>query len=124
MNKCREEAIDNLICRLHQIHKDLLNGVRGCGYECSSILYGALAKKMQSNDLLSPRPTAPFSGINYQQLVQKLSEFESPQWTRPNSYYSGYGSSTRHECSGFSFASLFGGLNDSLDGLHLHSYIS
>jgi hypothetical protein len=123
MNKCREEAIDNLIRRIPETHEDLLIGIRGCGYDCSSIMYGALAKAMHSNDLLSPRPTAPFPGINYKGLVQKVLAFESPQWTFQNSYYSIYGSSKRHLCLESSFESLFGGLNDSLNGLHLHSYI-
>lgn len=122
MNNCREEAIDKLIHRIHQTHEDLLIGARGCGYECSSIMYGALAKAMHSNDLLSPRPTAPFPGINYTGLVQKVLKFESPQWTSQNSYYSGYGSSNLHKCFESSFASLFGGLKNSLSGLHLHSY--
>lgn len=75
-------------------------------------MYGALAKKMQSNDLISPKPTIPFPDTNYKQLAQKVLEFESPQWTLLNSYYSGYGSSYRHKCLECSFASLFDSLDD------------
>ncbi|OKL63247.1 hypothetical protein UA08_01841 [Talaromyces atroroseus] len=117
MNKCREEAIAKLIDKLHQTLTDLLNDSRGCSYECRSIMYGALTKQMQSNDLLSPRPVTPFPGVSYKQLVQKVSGFRSPQWVvgERSRYY--------HSCLGSSFARLFGELSDSIEGLHLENFV-
>lgn len=79
--------------------------------------------QMQSNDLLSPMPTAPFPGENYKQLVQKVSKFASPQWALWTSYHS-IDSTCRHNCPGSSFASLFGKLADSIEGLYLQSFVS
>ncbi|CRG92731.1 hypothetical protein PISL3812_09797 [Talaromyces islandicus] len=124
MNKRREEVIDNLICRIHQTQKDFLNGSRGCIYECRSIMYGALTKEMQSNDLLSPLPTSPFPGKNYQQLAQKVSKFKSPQWTAWTSRSSAFDSPYRHNCLNSTFATIFSGLNGTIEGLHLYSFIS
>ncbi|KAH1984739.1 hypothetical protein KXW88_001401 [Aspergillus fumigatus] len=72
MNDRREEAINNLIQVLHDTREALLSGTRGCGFECSSIMYGALSKEMRSNDLLPSRPAAPFANLNYASLVQKV----------------------------------------------------
>ncbi|OOO09296.1 hypothetical protein OAory_01105920 [Aspergillus oryzae] len=47
MNKYREEAISNLVTLLHDTRKAFLSGTRGCCFECSSIMYGALTKYMR-----------------------------------------------------------------------------
>ncbi|KJK66781.1 hypothetical protein P875_00127847 [Aspergillus parasiticus SU-1] len=47
INKHREEAINNLVTLLHDTCEALLSGTRGCCFECSSIMYGALTKEMR-----------------------------------------------------------------------------
>lgn len=69
MNERRQEAINNLIHLIHGTREVLLSGNRGCGFECSSIMYGALTKEMQSSGLLSSRPAAPFPDLNYKYSV-------------------------------------------------------
>ena len=83
-------------------------------------MYGALTKEMRSVDLLLPRPEAPFPGLNYKGLVQKVQSFTVPWWTSPSS---GYSSNFCHSCANSSFEALFGTLNDSIQGLDLHSFI-
>jgi hypothetical protein len=119
MNERRQAAVNNLIQILHERREDLLSGIRGCGFECSSIMYGALSKEMHSNDLLSPRPAAPFPNLNYKYLVWKVLSFASPQWRGPYSGYASYGSNYPHNCYDSSFTSLFGKLNDAIEGLDL-----
>lgn len=124
MNECRQVAINNLIQFVHDTREALLRGIRGCGFECSSIMYGALSKEMHSNDLLSPRPAAPFPDLNYKYLVWKVLSFASPRWKDSSSGYSSYGSRNCHNCSDSSFASLFGQLNDAIEGLDLDNLSS
>ncbi|KAE8337848.1 hypothetical protein BDV24DRAFT_177204 [Aspergillus arachidicola] len=117
MNKHREEAINNLVTFLHDTREALLSGNRGCGFECSSIMYGALTKEMRSINLFLPRPEAPFSGLIYKDLVNKVLSFTMPRWTTPSQ---GYRSGYQHSCSDSSFEALFGMLNDTIQGLDLH----
>jgi hypothetical protein len=124
MNERRQAAVNKLIQILHERREDLLSGIRGCGFECSSIMYGALSKGMHSNDLLSPRPAAPFPNLNYKYLVRKVLSFVSPQWKDSYSGYSDYGSSYPHNCYDSSFTSLFGKLNDAIEGLNLDNVSS
>ncbi|PYI12642.1 hypothetical protein BO78DRAFT_402522 [Aspergillus sclerotiicarbonarius CBS 121057] len=119
MNERRQEAIQNLVLLLHETRDALLTGHRGCDFECSSIMYGALTKQMQSCNLLSPRPAAPFPNLKYKCLVQQVLSFKSPQWRTPSSYY------YDHNCSASSFTSLFEELDKSpaIKGLDLYSLI-
>lgn len=79
MNDRREKAISDIIPLLRERRKAFLNDSQGCGFECSSIMYGALSKQMRSNGLLSPWPAAPFSGLEYKLIVQRVLAFESPR---------------------------------------------
>ncbi|PKY04456.1 hypothetical protein P168DRAFT_297303 [Aspergillus campestris IBT 28561] len=80
MDDRRQGAITDLVLRLHETREKFLSGSRGCGYECSSIMYGTLTKQMQSNALLWPRPEVPFLDLNYISLVQRVLSFKSPGW--------------------------------------------
>ncbi|KAE8309380.1 hypothetical protein BDV41DRAFT_580579 [Aspergillus transmontanensis] len=123
MNKYREEAISNLVTLLHDTREALLSGTRGCCFECSSITYGALTKDMRSVDLYLPRPEAPFPGLNYKGLVQKVLSFTVPRWTRWDDTYDDYSPVYQHSCSDSSFKALLGILNDTIQGLDLHNLI-
>jgi hypothetical protein len=119
MNICRHEAIENLVTLLHETRNAFLNGTRGCGFECRSIMYGALTVGMESSNLLSPKPVAPFPNLNYNRLARKIMAFKSPRWHEITSGYSSYGSSYPHSCSNATFAPIFALLDGSLGGLEL-----
>ncbi|KAK2752502.1 hypothetical protein FQN54_008095 [Arachnomyces sp. PD_36] len=123
MNYRREKAISDIVFLLRERRKAFLNDSQGCGFECRSIMYGALSKQLRSIGLLSPRPTAPFSGLEYKLIVQRVLAFESPRWYGSSLGYSGRGSKYVHDCFSSSFATLFGDLKDSIEGLDLESYI-
>ena len=120
MNDKRQGAIGGLIFRLEETRDELQNGSKGCGFECSSIMYGALTKQMHSNDLLSLRPVAPFPDLNYRSLMQKVLSFRSPVWYGPVSYYSNY----RHSCRYSTFKLLFDVLEDTLEGHDLKDSVN
>ncbi|KAJ5378338.1 uncharacterized protein N7496_005747 [Penicillium cataractarum] len=68
-------------------------------------MYGALT--IQSKDLLLTKPEIPFPNVNYKSLVQRMTDFRSPEC-----------------CPGSSFASIFGALEGSLEGLELDQFNS
>jgi hypothetical protein len=93
MNICRQEAIENLVTLLHKTRDAFLYGTRGCGFECRSIMYGALTMGMESSNLLSPKPVIPFPNLNYNCLARNIMAFTSPRWYGLSPGYSSYGSS-------------------------------
>lgn len=119
MNDKRQGAIAGLIFQLEETRDELQNGSKGCGFECSSIMYGALTKEMHLNALLSLRPVAPFPDLNYRSLVQKVLSFRSPVWYGQFSYYSSY----QHNCQYSTFKLLFDVLEDTIEGHDLKDSI-
>ncbi|KAL3441752.1 hypothetical protein BJX65DRAFT_288015 [Aspergillus insuetus] len=118
----RLSAIERVLDRLYQTHEALLSGSRGCDFECSSIMYGALTREMRSANLLSPRPAPPYETISYKSLVKRILAFKSPSWAGwSSSAYLGYGSSP-HSCSTSNFNRIFGGMNDAIGGLQFSLY--
>ena len=119
INISRQRATDSLINFLCETRGAFLAGTRGCGFECRSIMYGALTMQMQSKNLLSPKPVTPFLNLNYDDLAQTILAFQSPRWCSPSSIYSSYSYASPHNCSDASFKSVFATLEDPLDGLDL-----
>ncbi|RAL16792.1 BTB/POZ domain-containing protein [Aspergillus homomorphus CBS 101889] len=120
MNDKRQGAIAGLIARLDETRDGLQDGSKGCGFECSSIMYGALTKEMYLNNLLSLRPVAPFPDLSYRSLVQKVSSFRSPAWYSHKSYNPSY----RHDCVDSTFELLIGVLEDTIEGLDLKDSVT
>lgn len=102
MNRRRNNAISAVLSSLAELRDAFLDGSRGCCFECSSIMLGALTKHMHSSGLLSPEPAAPFPGLSYCQLVETVRGFRSPQWHSD----SGYSRYSWHTCGEASFSSL------------------
>ncbi|EQL37997.1 hypothetical protein BDFG_01014 [Blastomyces dermatitidis ATCC 26199] len=122
MNDFRQKAIENRITQLHERRESFLKGDRGCGFECSSIMFGALTKHMHSNNLLSPRPVAPFEELNYRDLIDKLLSLQEPRWfsSLSESYYE---SISRHDCQDSALISPRGALVNNMEGLSLWVYL-
>lgn len=79
-------------------------------------MYGTLTLQMQPISLLLPKPREPFPNISYSDLVESLLAFKSPEWY-------GYRTSNFHKCRDTSFAFLFAGIKDILEGLNLEDFI-
>src|SRR5215469_795492 len=114
MNKCREEAIQMVIVSLQKRRDAFLRGDRGCGFECSAIMFGVLTKRMLSSALISPEPTAPFLGLKYKDLVNTVRSFKTPQWSHPHRRH-------QHSCSDSSFRYWLG-TKDDVEGLDLDCF--
>ncbi|KAE8397272.1 hypothetical protein BDV37DRAFT_277048 [Aspergillus pseudonomiae] len=86
-----QDAITLILSSLAKLRDAFLDGSRGCTFECSSLMFGALTKQMHSNGLLCPQPEAPFIGLNYKGLVETARAIKSPKWP---SHYRKYGQRT------------------------------
>jgi hypothetical protein len=118
----RCSAIELVLDKLYHTHEALLSGSRGCNFECSSIMYGALTREMRSANLLSPSPAPPFDKISYKSLVKKILAFRSPSWASlSSSAYLGYGN-LPHSCSTSNFNKIFGDMNDAIEDLQFSEY--
>lgn len=124
MNDRRQEAISGLVLQIHNKRDQFLYANQGCGFECSSIMYGALTKQMHSNALLSPRPEAPFPGRSYSALAKTVVSFKLPQWFERPLRYSGYSQVSKHSCVYSSISTLFGDLDDAIEGLDLNNFVN
>jgi hypothetical protein len=118
MNRRRNDAISAVLLSLAEQRNAFLDGSRGCCFECSSIMLGALTKHMHSSGLLSPEPAAPFPGLSYCQLVETVRGFRSPQW-HSDSSYSRY---SWHTCGEASFSSLIAVPETYVKGLSLIAF--
>ncbi|EDP50765.1 conserved hypothetical protein [Aspergillus fumigatus A1163] len=118
MNRRRNDAISAVLSSLAEQRNAFLDGSRGCCFECSSIMLGALTKHMHSSGLLSPEPAAPFPGLSYCQLVETVRGFRSPRW-HSDSSYSRY---SWHTCGEASFSSLIAVLETYVKGLSLIAF--
>ncbi|KAL4946506.1 hypothetical protein BDV06DRAFT_208630 [Aspergillus oleicola] len=119
MNDRRQGEIAGLIFQLQDTRNQLQSGSKGCGFECSSIMYGALTKQMHLSALLPPGPADPFPGLRYSVLVQSVLSFKSPEWCSLESRRYRY----PHNCTYSTFTALFGMLNDTIEGLDIDSAI-
>lgn len=107
INKCRKNVIHNLVTTLHETRGTFLDGTRGCCLECRSFMYKTLTIQIQSSNLFSPKPKAPFLSLNHNDLVQTVLAFKSPLWYGSTTDYSSYRSSGFHDCPNTSLASVF-----------------
>ncbi|KAK6810759.1 hypothetical protein RU639_013523 [Aspergillus parasiticus] len=96
INSRREKAILAILSSLNSHRDAFLDGSRGCSFDCSSTLFGALTKHMHSNALLSLQTEPHFPGLSYHGLEGTVCSFKSPRLCCYNwgyaeySRYSGY----------------------------------
>ncbi|PKX96270.1 uncharacterized protein P174DRAFT_457082 [Aspergillus novofumigatus IBT 16806] len=119
MNRRRIDVISAVLSSLMEQRDSFLDGSRGCCFECSSIMLGALMKHMHSSGLLFLEPAAPFPGLSYCQLLETVCGFRSPQW-HSNSGYLRY---SWHNCGVASFSSLIAAPGTSIKGLSLIDFL-
>lgn len=112
MNVRRRSAIKKILDRLHNTLEELLSGDRGCNFECRSMAYGALTLEMNSANLLSSTLAAPFQGLSYKSLLEKIESFHSPDWDHHHKY-------NYRSCRLRSLKSLAGTLDSHIEGVDI-----
>ncbi|KAJ5629485.1 hypothetical protein N7528_003142 [Penicillium herquei] len=125
MEKGRIDGIQNVFLTILGTSRAFLRGTLGCCFECRSIMTGALKLEQQTNGFLSPQPESPYHNMHYADVVHKVRSFKSPVWYtdkpplgRLKKNYSG-----AHKCAHSSFAAIFMHLDQSIQGLELHSFV-
>ncbi|KAJ0419673.1 hypothetical protein BJY00DRAFT_313820 [Aspergillus carlsbadensis] len=119
----RQDAIRKVLHLIAETETAFLDNTRGCTFECSAIMHGALRKELHTAQLLSPVPTPPFSGLAYADLVYKVSMIRSPVWLTRLQVWRGASTVEEHRCSDSSFAGIFGYVNGRVPGLHLPGFL-
>ncbi|KAK8016915.1 hypothetical protein PG993_015104 [Apiospora rasikravindrae] len=76
----RQDALDKMITRLHDLTIYFSDKREKCSFECSSMLLGAITSQMQSKGLLNPSPVRPFSGYSISGVAATMRSFNSPKW--------------------------------------------
>ena len=90
----RLKSIAAIVAELHNLldhfrsNDYLCPDDRSLGFECGSMLYGALTKGMHSMGVWSPYPIEPFAGLSLHDVVTKAKLMKSPAWRPYNSKYS------------------------------------
>ncbi|CBY01697.1 hypothetical protein IAQ61_010068 [Plenodomus lingam] len=83
IEESRTQAIDTIFSQLQSLLEELGSPQYQCpsGYpfECGSMLYGALTKEMDLQQLL-PAPVAPYSGLSMVEVYKRIQRIRSPVW--------------------------------------------
>ncbi|KAK7999531.1 hypothetical protein PG990_012131 [Apiospora arundinis] len=115
----RQDALDQIITRIHGL-TTYFGGVRTkCSFECSSMLLGALTKQLETNGLLNPTPTKPFLGHSVTRIATVARNFTDPQWSSiaPSMFSSLAGP---HSCKLGAFVNAaIKSVEDGIEGLEL-----
>ncbi|PYH31270.1 uncharacterized protein BO87DRAFT_315351 [Aspergillus neoniger CBS 115656] len=123
INARRIKAIEGLMGHVYRVQEEYLTGKRGCSFKCSSMLYGALTKNLNTHNLAKSDFKAPFLYHNYTSLVNIIDRFKQPRWYDPrNSKYLCW-QYLEHECHDAHFWELRLGRFLDEDGMELKDFI-
>lgn len=117
MNSRRVETIESLIARLYDRREEFYIGHRGCDFNCSSIMYGLLTRRMRSIDLPLQEPSAPYSSFTHKGLVEAIHSFTPPTSRSKSDCFN-----SRHACADSSFQSIIEGVEAGIEGLDLADF--
>lgn len=118
MNDQRQSAICNIVDSLHQKKENLLHS--DCR-PCNVASLGNLIIEMNSNGLLSPKPTAPFLGISLCELEAKVRSFRASPDHSQSCYVHNY-SYKRHYSNKGSFDLVPERPSSTKNGLELRAF--
>ncbi|KAF7557848.1 hypothetical protein G7046_g5964 [Stylonectria norvegica] len=78
--KHRQQRLGAVLAAIYEVFEQLQDDVDRCSYECSSILLGALTKRLYKWRILEQRPTEPYLGWGFSDLQNSLSNIRELQW--------------------------------------------
>lgn len=79
---------------MHNVFSELLEGRRGCSFECRSMLLGAFTLQLNAQKILHPIPQRPLLGLNFAATAEALRRMKYPEWCVP-----GGRRHSQHNCS-------------------------
>ncbi|GLA09226.1 hypothetical protein AnigIFM60653_011305 [Aspergillus niger] len=123
INARRIKAIEGLMDHIYHVEDEYLSGKRGCSFECSSMLYGALMKNMSVYGLSRSEFMAPFTHNSYTSLANLIDRFRQPRWYDPRSSKYLCWQYLEHECHDAHFWEIRAGRFLDDEGLELKDFI-
>ncbi|EAW16617.1 uncharacterized protein NFIA_059720 [Aspergillus fischeri NRRL 181] len=120
MNQKRQQAICKVILQLQQERDAFMIGIKGCNFECRSIMLGSLTEQMHKKGLLESEVKFYYKGCNVKDLIKSVQSFVAPKWRA--SIYSYEPRYADHKCPYSSF-SLLEGSRDTVAGLQLKQFL-
>ncbi|GKZ32609.1 hypothetical protein AbraIFM66950_002127 [Aspergillus brasiliensis] len=123
INARRVKAIWELMSHVYGVQNDYLSGERGCSFECSAILYGALTKNLCMYGLRESDFRPPFPHRSYKYLVHVIDRFRLPRWYDPRSSKYLCWQYCEHECHDAHFWELRAGRCFEEEGMELKEFI-
>ncbi|KAH8586009.1 hypothetical protein B0O99DRAFT_602845 [Bisporella sp. PMI_857] len=76
----RQELLNQLTGTLHDVFDKLRRSQALCGFECDSMLLGAIIKQLYPHYLIWPKPSEPFIGFNFAKSAKTVRSLRSPAW--------------------------------------------
>ncbi|KAI1655229.1 hypothetical protein F4813DRAFT_398564 [Daldinia decipiens] len=109
INEKRQEFISRVFAHMYDLLGLLREQKKGCSFECSSILLGALTIQLHEKGILDRQPTFPYPGHSISSATSMILNFRSPS-----------GMSWRHHSHACKLPSLFAHISDEpVEGLEL-----
>ncbi|KAI0434272.1 hypothetical protein F5Y09DRAFT_266127 [Xylaria sp. FL1042] len=75
----RQEHLDKIVSSVYT-HLDRLSEQKVCSVECDAILLGTLIRQLRANSLPSVRPTRPYEGLSFGNVVNTIKGLTVPEW--------------------------------------------
>lgn len=113
-------SLQTILRTVDDFREGLVKGSQGCGFECSSMLLGALVKGMDKHKIGQHLLLEPCSGRSIRQVKSILLELNTPTWyfIHPNRY-----KPNQHTCSlEAKLEPLLDGVWETIKGLKLNDY--
>lgn len=117
MNSRRVATIQNIIDLLYARREEFYTGKRGCDFDCSSIMYGILTRRMRSIGLSLQEPSAPYISLIHKELAEAIHSFTPPRFYSSNDRFN-----RCHVCADSSFKSIIEEVEAGIEGLDLADF--
>ncbi|KFY42445.1 hypothetical protein V494_02402 [Pseudogymnoascus sp. VKM F-4513 (FW-928)] len=76
----RQSLLNQLIETVHDVLDKLRSSQPLCGFECDSILLGAMVQQLYPHNLIWPKPLEPFIGFGFVETAETVRSLRSPAW--------------------------------------------
>ena len=76
----RQDLLDQLTGILNDVLDSLCRDQKLCGFECDSMLLGAIIRQLYSHCLIWPKPSEPFIGVSFVESARAVRSLRTPTW--------------------------------------------
>jgi hypothetical protein len=76
----REQLLEELTDIIHSLLEELCRSQPRCSFQCDSMLLGAAIQQLHLHHLIWPKPSRPFTSINFAEIAKIIRSLDSPVW--------------------------------------------